>query len=57
MAKKVKNKITKEDMHKIKMSAVREAQKRAGFFDGRFVSRTENDKSKYSRKRKHKNNY
>lgn len=55
MAKKAKTKITKEQMHLIKVGAVREAQKRAGFFDGRFVSRSEESKKKYKRTRKHKN--
>lgn len=50
-----KNKITKKQLHNINISAVRQSQKEAGFFDGRFVSRTEEDKKKYSRKRKHKN--
>jgi hypothetical protein len=55
MSKKIKYKITKEQCHNIKMGIVRSEQKDAGFFDGRFVARTQEDKSKYSRKTKHKN--
>jgi hypothetical protein len=51
----MKTTITKEDLRKIESSVVREEQKRQGFFDGRFVSRTEESKKKYSRKEKHKN--
>jgi hypothetical protein len=54
MAKK--DKITKEQLHNIEVGKVRENWKDAGFFDGRFVSRSEKDKTKYSRKTKHKNN-
>jgi hypothetical protein len=52
---KKKNKITKEDIHKMEQHIVRESQKKQGFFDGRFVQRSEKDKTKYSRKTKHKN--
>ena len=52
---KMKTTITKEDLRKIESSAVREEQKRQGFFDGRFVARTEESKKKYTRKAKHKN--
>ena len=54
---KIKNKIviTKEQCHAIAIGRVRRDQKEAGFFDGRFVARTQEDKSKYSRKTKHKN--
>lgn len=56
MAKNLK--ITMKDLHNINISAVRKAQKTAGFFDGRFVARTEADKTNYTRKQKHKlNNY
>jgi hypothetical protein len=41
-------------LHKIRLAIQRESQKEQGFFDGRFVSRSERDKSKYSRKLKHK---
>jgi hypothetical protein len=50
----MKTVITKEELRKIESSAVREEQKRQGFFDGRFVSRTEESKKKYTRKSKHK---
>lgn len=52
MAKKLN--ISKEQLHNINIGAVRMAQKEAGFFDGRFVARTEPDKTKYTRKQKHK---
>jgi len=53
--KKIKTKITKQDMHNIKMGHVRQDQKDAGFFDGRFRSRSEESNKKYTRKKKHKN--
>lgn len=37
------------------MGRIRDEKKSAGFFDGRFNQRTEKDKSKYTRKKKHKN--
>jgi hypothetical protein len=46
--------ITTEQLRKIRLGNVREEQKAQGFFDGRFVSRTEESKKKYSRKYKHK---
>jgi len=51
----MKTTITKEDLRKIESSAVREEQKRQGFFDGRFVTRTEDTKKRYTRKDKHRN--
>ena len=39
----------------MKLSVERERQKKAGYFDGRFVSRSVESKKKYNRKRKHKN--
>ena len=54
MAKKKDiSKITKEDVHKINVSANRETQKQAGFFDGRFKTRSEESKKTYKRKKKH----
>ena len=50
-------KISKEELHKLALGSIRKDQVEAGFFDGRFVSRTEQDKTKYSRKTKHKNRY
>ena len=44
----------KNKLHKIRLAIQRESQKLQGFFDGRFVSRSERDKTKYSRKLKHK---
>lgn len=40
---------------KINLGASRESQKQQGFFDGRFVARTEQSKKTYTRKNKHKN--
>ena len=42
------------DQHKAKRTQIRLDQKEAGFFDGRFVERTEKSKKAYSRKKKHK---
>jgi stalled ribosome alternative rescue factor ArfA len=44
----------KYDQHKMKRTQIREDQIKAGFFDGRFVSRTETPKNLYNRKLKHK---
>lgn len=46
----------KYDQHKMKRTQIRHQQKEDGFFDGRFVSRTEKPKNLYTRKAKHKNN-
>jgi hypothetical protein len=43
------------DMQKIRLAASRESQKEQGFFDGRFVERSEESKKKYKRKPKHPN--
>jgi hypothetical protein len=40
---------------KMNVGVTRNFQKEQGFFDGRFVSRTEKSKKQYSRKDKHKN--
>ena len=40
---------------KINLAASRESQRQQGYFDGRFVQRAVPDKTKYYRKRKHKN--
>lgn len=48
------NKMTKAQLFKIKIGASRKSQKEQGFFDGRFVSRTEKSKKDYDRKQKHK---
>lgn len=42
-------------MHNLRLSQQRAAQKEQGFFDGRFVSRSEDSARTYSRKQKHKN--
>jgi len=44
-----------EKLHKIKQGVIRKYQKLQGYFDGRFVERSEKDKKKYTRKTKHKN--
>ena len=36
------------------VGATRNSQKEQGYFDGRFVSRTESSKKDYKRKQKHK---
>ena len=41
------------DMQKIRLAASRESQKSQGFFDGRFVERSEESKKSYKRKPKH----
>lgn len=43
------------EMHKIRLGASRESQKAQGFFDGRFVARSEETKKSYKRKPKHPN--
>ena len=53
---KRKKNISKSKMHQIRMGVVREYRKLQGYFDGRYVSRAQNSKKKYSRKRKHLNN-
>ena len=40
---------------KMNVGVTRNFQKEQGFFDGRFVSRTEKSKKEYSRKDQHKN--
>ena len=37
------------------VGATRESQREQGFFDGRFVSRTQPSKKQYTRKQKHQN--
>lgn len=39
---------------KMNVGATRNSQKEQGYFDGRFVSRTESSKKDYKRKQKHK---
>ena len=48
-------KIDKKDLLKLKIGATREKQKEEGYFDGRFVEKTEKLKKAYKRKSKHKN--
>ena len=40
--------------HNLRLAQQREAQKAQGYFDGRFVSRSENSARIYSSKQKHK---
>jgi len=40
---------------KMNVGVTRNFQKEQGFFDGRFVARTEKSKKEYTRKSKHKN--
>jgi hypothetical protein len=42
------------DQHKVKRGVIREDKLKDGFFDGRFVSRSETPKNTYTRKVKHK---
>ena len=48
--------ITKEQINKLKAGSVRKDKKAQGFFDGRFVTRTEESKKVYNRTKKHKGN-
>ena len=48
--KKIK-KMTKAQLLKVKIGASRKSQKEQGFFDGRFVQRSEVSKKIYNRKR------
>ena len=47
--------MNKKDQQKMKLGVTRENQKEQGYFDGRFVERSEKLKNKYNRKPKHKN--
>lgn len=49
-------KITKEEIRQLKKAPVRKLKKEAGALDGRFNTRAEEDKTKYKRKPKHKDN-
>jgi hypothetical protein len=57
MRKQKPIKITREQLIKLKATAVRQARKEQGMFDGRFRTRTEDTAKNYSRKLKHKNNF
>jgi len=50
-------KITTEQLRKIRLGNIREDQKSQGFFDGRFVTRIQESKKKYSRKEKHRESH
>ena len=50
----MKSKKDTEKVHKLIVGKQREEQKSQGFFDGRFVERTEESKKIYNRKSKHK---
>jgi len=45
----------KYDSHKMKIGVERESQLEQGYFDGRFVEKSEKSKKAYKRKKKHKN--
>ena len=55
MSKKAKDRITKEQLHKLKVGKERESQLEQGYFDGRFRERVEKPIKSYKRKPKHKN--
>ena len=44
----------KPDVRDLAKENIRENQKEMGYFDGRFVERSEKSKKKYTRKNKHK---
>jgi hypothetical protein len=46
-------KMSQSTLQKIRLAASRESQREQGYFDGRFVARTEQPKTVYSRKKKH----
>ena len=47
--------MNKRDAQKLKVGATRKSQIEQGYFDGRFVERSEKLQNKYKRKPKHKN--
>jgi hypothetical protein len=47
--------MNKKDQQKMKVGVTRKSQKEQGYFDGRFVERSEKLQNKYKRKPKHKN--
>ena len=47
--------MNKRDQQKMRVGVTRKTQKDQGYFDGRFVERTEKLKKTYKRKPKHKN--
>ena len=51
------NKMTKAQLFKIKIGASRKSQKEQGFFDGRFVQRSEVSKKIYNRKKEVKKTF
>jgi hypothetical protein len=48
---------SKKKILAIHLAASRESQKSQGYFDGRFVQRSEESKKKYNRKTKHLKKY
>jgi hypothetical protein len=46
---------SKAALHRLKLGADRNVQKKQGYFDGRFVQRAEPTAKLYSRKQKHNN--
>ena len=51
------NKMTNAQLFKIKIGASRKSQKEQGFFDGRFVERSEVSKKIYNRKKELKKGF
>ena len=47
--------MNKRDQQKMRVGVTRKTQKDQGYFDGRFVERSEKLQNKYKRKPKHKN--
>ena len=47
--------MNKREAQKLKVGATRKSQIEQGYFDGRFVERSEKLQNKYKRKPKHKN--
>ena len=45
----------KNKVQKLVLAKMREERKKQGFFDGRFMQKSEPSKKHYSRKTKHKN--
>ncbi len=45
----------KKDQQKMRVGVTRKSQKEQGYFDGRFVERSEKIRKLYTRKPKHKN--
>ena len=51
MKKRKNDLITKETLHKIQVTKNRKEQVEQGFFDGRFITRSEKSSKTYNRKK------